>query len=171
MLGDVLPAGVTAAVELPRGSSRDAVLDVLADSGHRAKLRTGGLRADLFPDAAELASTLHACAARAVAFKCTAGLHGAVRHIDPATGFDHHGFLNILLAADALAAGSSAAVAADWLREVRPGVVGAAVATWPDDRAARARARFTSFGTCSVLEPIDDLGGLGLLPSPERITA
>ena len=31
-------------------------------------------------------------------FKCTAGLHHAVRNTDPDTGFEQHGFLNILLA-------------------------------------------------------------------------
>jgi hypothetical protein len=30
---------------------------------------------------------------------------------------------------------------------------------------------FRSFGTCSVLEPVDDLVALGLLPSPDRIPA
>jgi hypothetical protein len=32
-------------------------------------------------------------------------------------------------------------------------------------------ALFTSFGTCSVLDPVDDLVDLGLRPSRERITA
>ena len=81
-----LPAAVPAAVELPRTAALDAVLDVLAGTRYRAKLRTGGVRAELFPSAAELAATLHACVARDVAFKCTAGLHHAVRHTDPATG-------------------------------------------------------------------------------------
>jgi hypothetical protein len=34
-----------------------------------------------------------------------------------------------------------------------------------------ARALFTSFGSCRVLEAVDDLVALGLLPTPERISA
>jgi hypothetical protein len=171
VLDDVVPAGVPAAVELPRTEARDEVLDVLAGTGHRAKLRTGGLRADLFPDSPELTGTLAACMSRGVPFKCTAGLHHAVRYTDPATGFEHHGFLNILLAADALAAGASAVVAVDWLEESETGVVVAALRTWTARRGARARAAFISFGTCSVLEPVDELVALGLLPAPDRIPA
>lgn len=168
VLDDVVPPGATAAVELPRAATADAVLDVLISTGHRAKLRTGGVRADLFPDAAELASTVRSCVTRQIAFKCTAGLHHAVRQTDPVTGFDHHGFLNVLLATDALVAGAPVAVAADWLREDRPTALCAAVATWTPTRIARARAAFRSFGTCSVLEPVDDLVALGLLPPRER---
>jgi hypothetical protein len=168
---DVLPQGTPAAVELPRTAARDDVLDVLAGTGYRAKLRTGGVRPDLFPDPVELAGTLAACVSRGVAFKCTAGLHNALRHTDPVTGFPHHGFLNVLLAVDALAGGASPLVAADWLREERPGIVGAALRTWSAARVTRARAVFTSFGTCSIVEPVDDLVALGLLPSPEGIPA
>jgi hypothetical protein len=171
VLDDEVPDEVPAAVEVPRTAVRDAVLDVLAGSRYRAKLRTGGVRADLFPSPAELAATLAACVKRGVAFKCTAGLHAAVRHTDPATGFEHHGFLNLLLATAALTSGAPAAVAADWLGETDPDVLVAALHTWPADRAAGARAAFTSFGTCSVLEPVDDLVALGLLPAPERIPA
>ena len=168
VLDDVLPAGVPAAVELPRSAARDEVLDVLAGTGHRAKLRTGGLRAALFPSPEELAATLAACIARGLALKCTAGLHSAVRHTDPATGFAHHGFLNLLAACDALAAGEPAAVAERWLREDDPAALAGG---WSPDRAARARAVFTSFGTCSVREPVDDLTALGLLPAPDRVPA
>jgi hypothetical protein len=168
VLDDVLPAVVPAAVELPRTGARDEVLDVLAGTRHRAKLRTGGLRADLFPAAEELAATLAACVARGVALKCTAGLHSAVRHTDPATGFAHHGFLNLLAACDALAAGEPAAAAERWLRQDDPGAL---VGGWSPDRIARTRAVFTSFGTCSVLEPVDDLVRLSLLPTLERTPA
>lgn len=170
-LRDHVVAGVPVAVEVPRTRSRDDVLDVLAGSGHRAKLRTGGLRADLFPAPPELADALAACISRGVPVKCTAGLHHAVRHTDPATGFRHHGFLNVLAAVDALAGGAPVPAAVDWLGQDDGEVLAAAVRTWPADRIARARRIFTSFGTCSVLEPIDDLVALGLLSSPERIRA
>ncbi|ADB74620.1 hypothetical protein [Geodermatophilus obscurus] len=168
VLDGVLPDGVPAAVELPRSAARDEVLDVLAGTGHRAKLRTGGVRAALFPPPEELAATLRACVVRGVALKCTAGLHSAVRHTDPATGFAHHGFLNLLAACDALAAGGPAAAAERWLRQDD---AEALVGGWSPDRVARARAVFTSFGTCSVLEPVDDLIALGLLPSLDRTPA
>ena len=168
VLDGVLPDGVPAAVELPRSAARDEVLDVLAGTGHRAKLRTGGVRAALFPSPEELAATLRACVARDVALKCTAGLHSAVRHTDPATGFAHHGFLNLLAACDALAAGEPAAAAERWLRQDD---AGALVGGWSPDRVARARTVLTSFGTCSVLEPVDDLIALGLLPTLERTSA
>jgi hypothetical protein len=171
VLDDVLPADVPAAVELPRSPARDGVLDVLAGTPHRAKLRTGGVRAALFPPPEELAATLAGCVARGVALKCTAGLHSAVRHTDPATGFAHHGFLNVLVAVSALTAGAPAGTALEHLRDTDAGHVVAALRTWTPERAARARATFTSFGTCSVLEPVDDLVRLRLLPSPERISA
>ncbi|MGY1637003.1 hypothetical protein ACI78V_10150 [Geodermatophilus sp. SYSU D00742] len=170
-LDELLPATVPAAVELPRSAARDEVLDVLAGTRYRAKLRTGGLRPELFPSAAELAETLHACVARDVASKCTAGLHHAVRHTDPATGFEHHGFLNLLLAVSALSAGAPPRIAAERLRDSDAGAMVAALRTWPPHRAGRARALFTSFGTCSVLEPVEDLVRLSLLPSQERIHA
>jgi hypothetical protein len=168
VLDDVLPAGATAAVEVPRTDARDAVLDVLAGTPHRAKLRTGGLRADLFPSPAELAATLAACAGRGIAVKCTAGLHGAVAHTDPATGFAHHGFLNLLLAADAVSAG---APAGPWLELEDGAALAEAVRGWDAGRAARARSLFTSFGTCSVAEPVADLVALGLLAAPDRTPA
>jgi hypothetical protein len=171
VLDEEISADVPAAVEVPRTAARDEVLDVLAGTRYRAKLRTGGLRADLFPSPAELAATLQACVARGVPVKCTAGLHHAVRHTDPATGFPHHGFLNLLTAAAALSSGDSAAGAAGWLGETDAGALVTAVRSWSVDRAARARAVFTSFGTCSVTEPVDDLVALGLLPSPVRTTA
>ncbi|SET27242.1 hypothetical protein [Geodermatophilus poikilotrophus] len=168
VLDGVLPDGVPAAVELPRTAARDEVLDVLTGTGRRAKLRTGGVRAALFPSPEELAAGLAACVARGVALKCTAGLHSAVRHTDPATGSTHHGFLNLLAACDALAAGGPAAAAERWLRQDD---TGALVGGWSPDRVARARAVLTSFGTCSVLEPVDDLVSLGLLPSLDRTPA
>ncbi|SFT89811.1 hypothetical protein SAMN05660657_03795 [Geodermatophilus amargosae] len=102
---------------------------------------------------------------------CTAGLHSAVRHTDPVTGSAHHGFLDVLLATGALLAGEPAAVAVDRLGESDAGAIVSALRSWPADRWAQAWAVLTSFGTCSVLEPVDDLVALGLLPAPDRIPA
>lgn len=171
VLADVLPTGVPAAVEIPRTVHREAVLDVLAEAGHRAKLRTGGVRADLFPTSAELGQTLHACTTRGVAFKCTAGLHGALAHVDPPTGFTQHGFLNVLVATGQLVGGSTAADAAELLDVTRGRVLAEAIAGWTAERVALARSAFTSFGTCSVLEPVADLRDLGLLASVDQVPA
>jgi hypothetical protein len=57
------------------------------------------------------------------------------------------------------------------LREDDGTALAEAVGSWSPDRGARARAASTSFGTCSVLEPVDDLVGLGPLPPLERIPA
>lgn len=171
VLDTVLPDLVPASIELPRTDSRDDVLDVLRDTGYRAKVRTGGVRAELFPPPAELAATLEACITRCVAFKCTAGLHSAIRHTDPATGFTHHGFLNILLAVEALVSGAPRAAAVEWLAETDVATVVRTGRARLVTAATQTRQFFTSFGTCSVLEPIDDLVGLGLLPAQEPSTA
>ncbi|GAA2645664.1 hypothetical protein Adu01nite_55020 [Paractinoplanes durhamensis] len=164
ILDDVLPPDVPAYVELAWHARH--VVEVLAGTRYRAKLRTGGLRADLFPAPAALADAMAACAARDVAFKCTAGLHHAIRHTDPATGFEHHGFLNVLLAAAALGDGESVVIAEGHLEaDYGPGIAAAVRALSPA-QATEARRLFTSFGTCSVLEPIADLTVLGLLPDP-----
>ena len=169
-LDAILPATATAAVELPRTSARNEVLDVLAGTRHRAKLRTGGVKAELFPSSTELAGTLEACVSRGLRLKCTAGLHHAVRHTEPATRFEHHGFLNVLLAVEALTEGASTSVAEDWLQETDSHVLGRAVSLWSSADVARTRAVFTSFGTCGVLEPVQDLAALGLLSPTKRIS-
>ncbi|MFJ2862357.1 hypothetical protein [Kitasatospora sp. NPDC087314] len=167
-LDRLLPPDVPAAVELPRellrGDGLDEVLDVLVDSPYRAKFRTGGVVAEAFPDEEELAAFLTGCALRGLPYKCTAGLHNAVRHTDPVTGFEHHGFLNVLLAAQETDRATAAAVLAE-----RDGAVLAKAAHVLTDRQVTViRNSFTAFGTCSIAEPIADLAALGLLsPSPQ----
>ncbi|AEV82970.1 hypothetical protein ACWT_1951 [Actinoplanes sp. SE50] len=158
VIADSLPPGLPAAVEVPRTAARDEVLDALAGTRCRAKLRTGGVRADLFPPVEELAATIRACITRSVAFKCTAGLHHAVRHTDPATGFDHHGFLNVLLAAAHPDAAETHLARTDAAR------IAADLRAWSPATAVRARAAFTGFGTCDLADPVNDLAHLGLLP-------
>ncbi|MFF2656081.1 hypothetical protein ACFVUH_01810 [Kitasatospora sp. NPDC058032] len=167
----LLPPDVPAAVELPRellrGDGLDEVLDVLVDSPYRAKFRTGGVVAGAFPDERELAGFLTGCAQRGLPYKCTAGLHNAVRHTDPVTGFEHHGFLNVLLAAQE----TDPAAAAEVLAERSGEVLAKAVRTLSDRQVTVVRNSFTAFGTCSIAEPLDDLAALGLLssdPTPQE---
>lgn len=147
-------ADATAYVELPRDERRDALVAELARSSYRAKLRTGGVRADLHPDEAELAGAVVALVRSGVRFKATAGLHHALRNTDPATGFEQHGFLNLLAAT--AAAGHGAGVEE----------VAAILAERDARRLPRApeATLFGSIGTCSITEPVDELTDLGLLP-------
>ena len=158
-----LPHGVAGFVEVPPGADLRALLDRLAGSPYRAKLRTGGTAAAAFPDERSLAEWLGACLARDVPLKLTAGLHNAIRHRDPVTGFEHHGFLNVVLAVAAGRAGGSVHDLAGLLAERDPEAVRNAVARLTAEQVDGVRRSFLSFGTCSIGEPVADLVSLRLL--------
>ncbi len=126
------------------------------------KLRTGGETPDAFPDDKQLAAALADILDQGLRFKLTAGLHHAVRHTDPATGFEHQGFLNVVLAVHA-ALSESADDLAGVLGERDASAVAGAVADLDEAERGLVRSRFLSFGTCSISEPVDDLRDLGLL--------
>ncbi len=136
-----------------------AAADEVAACGHRLKLRLGNLDHDLIPDSGTVATWIDAALDRETPFKATAGLHRAVRH-DPEGG-GSHGFLNVLAATGCLWDGGSVADARDVL-EQRDGAALAGIDVSP------ARRWFTSFGSCSVLEPLDDLTALGLVPDAKE---
>lgn len=150
-------------VEIPRDERRVPLLTALSGTGHQAKFRTGGVRADLYPDEAELAAAVRAAVAAGVPFKATAGLHHALRNTDPETGFEQHGFLNLMLATDAVLTGGDAEAV---LAERDGAVVAERLRALGADRVAAVRAGFTSFGTCSITDPLTELAGLGLLEAP-----
>jgi hypothetical protein len=150
-------------VEIGLDGAWERALDVVADAGYAAKLRTGGLDASLFPLADQVAAFITACLDREVAFKCTAGLHNAVRHTAPGTGFEHHGFLNVLLATRASLDGASQDEVAAVLENRDGETLAARARVLSEDQAAGTRRWFTSFGSCSIDEPRHDLTALGLL--------
>lgn len=157
-------------VEMPRlyGSPPTpdwfGALDEIAAMDHRLKFRTGGLDADAFPSPHELAAGIGAALDRELAFKCTAGLHNAVRHHDAVTGFDHHGFLNVLLATRASLDGASV----DDVAAVLVTRDGRTLTDGTDEAGLTgARHWFRSFGSCSVLEPLADLRTLDLVTERE----
>jgi hypothetical protein len=144
---------------VPSTSSWFAAADEVAASGFRLKFRTGGLEASAFPAAHALARWIDAALDRETPFQCTAGLHNAVRHTG-ADGFDHHGFVNVLVATRLLFDGAGVDVAVETLEQRD----GAALAATPGTLdLAGARRWFTSFGSCSIAEPWADLRALGLV--------
>ncbi|MDQ4085572.1 MAG: hypothetical protein M3165_07095 [Actinomycetota bacterium] len=169
VLGNALPEGVDAYVEMPRLHGADisaswaSALDELAAAGLRLKYRTGGAEHEAFPSCAELAAVIAAALDREVEFKLTAGLHHAVRHTAGDTGFEHHGFLNVLLATRASLDGAAEADAAVLLDERDPAAVAKQVADLGAAGVSSTRRWFTSFGSCSVIEPVGDLVELGLV--------
>ena len=170
VFASTLPDDVVGSVEMPRLDDPTApssgwlqALDVVAEAGHRLKYRTGGLEPSAFPSELELATVLDAALDRQLPIKCTAGLHRAVRHTALDSGFEQHGFVNLLLATGAALAradsGDLAAMLANRDRDAMSEQVRA-----PDaEEAASIRRWFTSFGSFSVLESVDDLVELGLV--------
>ena len=169
--------GVAAYVEVPIADDPLPWIEALVRAGARAKVRTGGVTANAFPSAKQLARLIKRCVERRVAFKATAGLHHPLRAEYPLT-YDAgaelgtmFGFLNVFLAAALARGGASEADLVPLLEERDPASVkfGDDGVEWRGKvidaatlRLARTRVA-TSFGSCSLREPIDDLKALRLL--------
>lgn len=158
------------AAEVTTGAGGDRVLVAVGEqaAGGRpvvAKLRTGGVERAAFPSEDSLAGALASAFAARAPVKLTAGLHRAVRYTDSQSGFEHHGFLNVLLAVVQTLDGRDAGTTAATLAIRDQGVVLARIQELPGERLMAARRWFVSFGCCGVDEPVDDLVGLGLVES------
>ena len=172
-----IPRGLTTYFEIPLAGRERECIAALAECGRRAKIRTGGETADKFPDPERVIEFVKLCADAKVPFKATAGLHHPLRSAhrltyepDSPSGW-MHGFLNVFLAAAFLRAGMEPRVAAELLEERSAEAIRwtSDEVTWrdhrlPDAEIAAARQFFCiSFGSCSFMDPIDDLRSLGLL--------
>lgn len=164
-----MPRGLTAYFEV-----RDvSLIPMIASSGARAKIRTGGVTPEAIPAPVSVAAFLRACTESNTPFKATAGLHHPLRCLRPLTYSADgpsgwmFGFLNIFLAAafarsnfaiDHLLVEESAeaiAVAEDSVRWRGCTVMA--------DQIAAARQFAIAFGSCSFEEPVADLRALHLL--------
>jgi hypothetical protein len=166
LLALIAATGIRGYAEIPLTWGLTAALDAVADARAAGlpvapKFRAGGLAAELFPTPVELAAVICACRDRDLPFKLTAGLHHALRHTDPETGFIHHGFLNVLVATVAAVEGSEPAGVAKILAagDATPLVAAAR------ERLDRDRPLWIGFGSCSIADPLADLRVLGLLPT------
>jgi hypothetical protein len=124
-----------------------------------AKIRVGGLAAELFPTPVELAAVICACRDRDLPFKVAAGLRHALRHTDPETGFTHHGFLNVLVGVGTAVDGGDVAEVAEVLAATHPVPLVEPART----RRENARPLWVGFGSATVLEPLTELIRLGLV--------
>jgi hypothetical protein len=167
-LDSVPLAGAAGYIEYPLTAISDPatawpLLELADRRGYRPKLRTGGVTPEAFPAEQILAGCVAAAAGHRIRFKCTAGLHHAVRCTESAAGLDQHGFLNVLLAVGAAVADASVGEIAAILSQRDQAAIAAAVRALDPETAAEIRWLFTSFGTCSTKEPVADLVSLGLL--------
>lgn len=169
---DQVPDAIFPFFELPVADDPRGLIAAIAGSDAGAKVRTGGVHADAYPQPDQLARFIVACAASGVPFKATAGLHHPLRHYSEAVQTDEFGFLNVFVAA-ALAAthGLGAQEVADVLVErdaqaftFEPDGLGYGNRAMTVEQIERTRQRFAvSFGSCSFTEPLEDLADLGLL--------
>lgn len=164
--------------EIASSSDPGDRLAAVAAAGGRAKVRTGGVSADMFPPVQDLGRFLASCAAHRVPFKATAGLHHAMRGehgLSADSRSDRvlmHGFLNLFVAA---ALAHADRVSADLLEQVlderdpkafafdQTGVNVHGRRLSCEDLASTRRRFAMSFGSCSIDEPVDDLRRLGLI--------
>ena len=173
-----LPENLTVYFELPLDENLPDSIVALAISGHRAKSRTGGISADAFPPLKKIIKFMRVCLAANVPFKCTAGLHHPLRgskfltYEPNAPVGKMNGFLNVFLAAAFLQQGYEPKLVYELLKDEY-----ADNFQFRDDgvlwrleyfvhttqlRVLRERS-VISFGSCSFIEPIEDLEEIGLL--------
>jgi hypothetical protein len=175
-LSKIIPVDLATYFEIPLFDSA-ACIAAVAESGRRAKIRTGGETADKMPLAATVIEFIRQCAAANVPFKATAGLHHPLRSVhqltyqpDSASAL-MHGFLNLFLAAVFLRAGMQSDIAVQLMEEQSEeafhfdvdGVVWRQHRLTQEQIAEARRAFAISFGSCSFTEPIHDLRSLHLL--------
>jgi hypothetical protein len=137
-----------------------------------AKIRCGGAVVEAFPPPEAVAAFFIACRDHALPVKATAGLHHPYRHQDPDTGFTHHGFVNVLVAAALAEGGADHATLAAVLADPEPASfrLDRAGVAWQDRNVGAAALEatrsglFVGYGSCSIDEPVEDLTGLGVLP-------
>jgi hypothetical protein len=100
-----LPTEIESFFEIPFSSDFNSYLSVLRETNAAAKIRTGGVTVDAFPNVTQLCQSIFAFAEANVSFKATAGLHyplpGKYRLTDePNSSITMmHGFLNLAILA------------------------------------------------------------------------
>ena len=173
----LLPANLNAYFEFPLKLFINEFVSAIAINRLRAKIRAGGVTQDAFPAVDEIVKFLRVCIAANVPFKATAGLHHPLRCLSALTYEENaargtmHGFLNVFLAAAFLRQNLNSPFANQIMTETdaKRFEFDDEAVNWNGNRVESAQIRLTrernavSFGSCSFVEPIEDLQRLGLL--------
>lgn len=174
-LHEAFPVELTVYAELPAGVDPVPFMQRLANTGRRAKLRTGGVMPDAFPSADAVFAFIDAAVQSHVPFKATAGLHHALRGTYPltyeaeASVAPMFGFLNIVLAAALRAAEGSHEQVLQLLQESEASSIAFSdeAVAWRGHvlhRTHLSRVReeiAVAFGSCSFTEPVTEVRALG----------
>lgn len=168
--------GFTAYYEIPASIDPVPMLQAIAAAGCRAKIRTGGITPEHFPNCAQLARFIRQCDEHKVAFKATAGLHHPLRGSHALTYESEsplcsmHGFLNVLLAGVLRWSGISDQDMQLLLDDTDPALtfsrkgIGWRTHWVSSQQIQNARERLVAgFGSCSFEEPVNELKAKGLL--------
>lgn len=174
--GELLDRRFDTYMEVPVVEDPAALIEAIARTHAKAKIRTGGTTADAFPTSAQVVRFIARCLGHNVAFKATAGLHHPWRNeyrltyaADAPKG-TMFGFLNVLLATAALVSGADEGAATGLLEARDPakfdfgaeGIRAPGIDLTVAD-VSRARDVMSSFGSCSFREPVNDLRQAHLL--------
>jgi hypothetical protein len=174
---EFVPDEVVAVVEPRRpdvDGSQDWIDGVQRVVGHgcRPKLRCGGDRAGAFPGVTDVSRFLAVVAASGRSFTASIGLQSAARHVDPETGFDHHGWLNLMVAVTRAlrAAPSDGDVSDELVEEVRHALeatdadaLAREMGAVDEATATRVRAHLSSFGSTAPADQGAEMARLGLV--------
>jgi hypothetical protein len=174
----LVPPSFQTYVEVPIDRDPSGLIAAIGNGGRRAKVRTGGVTQEVFPQTGDLVRFLRETVRLGVPFKATAGLHHPLRaayrltYAEDSPKGTMFGFLNLFLAVAFLHSGMEEAEVTRLLEEGDPHAFQAddSGITWRNrrlDLKALSDARrlgMISFGSCSFTEPIADLESLHLLP-------
>lgn len=177
-IAEAVPTGLATYFEIPVNENLADSISTLAIYGQRAKIRTGGTTEAAFPSVGSITKFMRVCLAANVPFKATAGLHHPLRCLKPLTYEKDapeavmNGFLNVFLAAAFLRQGFQPRLAIDLLRDTRAdnflfdddGVLWRQEHFLTSAHLENLRLRSAiSFGSCSFVEPVEDLREIGFL--------
>jgi len=177
-IADAVSANLTTYVELPLTANLTELISALAINNLRGKIRTGGTTAEAFPSVKEIVLFVRACITANVPFKATAGLHHPIRcrkaltyEPDAAQG-TMNGFLNLFLATGFARENLESHILEELMKDEFTGnfTFDENGARWRQEyflsNAQLSRLRkenIISFGSCSFVEPIEDLQEIGVL--------